>query len=180
MSDLEIDYEGSLGDMQTQTRAIKTKRKNTHNTEKSTSEQLIIMVDIEALKDNPYQPRSTYDQSSLQDLAASIEQEGLLQPIGITIKDNIPIIEFGHRRVRACMIIGLKKIKAIVYNSSDNNLRSRALVENIQRDDMSTIDMAFSFHSALESEAFKSITLLAKAIGKSKCYVQAKKLKISN
>ena len=129
-------------------------------------------VDLSALQDNPHQPRRSYDDESITELAMSIKSEGLLQPITITKDPSLGyIVVYGHRRVRACQRLGYKTIRAIYINYKPEKLRTKALIENIQRDDMYPMDIAISFELALEHRSFASQSDLANAIGKDRSYV---------
>lgn len=138
----------------------------------SEKNESVIEVDLNLLQDNPYQPRRSYNEESIIELAMSIKSEGLLQPITVS-KNEIGqfIINYGHRRVRACRKLGVKTIKAIIISHEANKLRTKALIENIQRDDMHSIEIAISFASALKSGDFESQSELADIIGKDRSYV---------
>ena len=139
----------------------------------------LIDVNLDSLKENPYQPRREYNEDGLMDLAITIKNDGLLQPITVVTNSNGGYtIVFGHRRVMACRKIQRKTIKALVINNMEaKELATKALIENIQREDMSTIDAAISFKVSLDSGYYKSQKELADALGKDKTFV-SKILKI--
>ena len=158
-------------------------RINTKSVEKKVdTEELpsqLIDVNIDLLKENPYQPRRDYNEDRLMDLAITIKNDGLLQPITIVASGNGNYtIVFGHRRVMACRKIQRKTIKAfLVDNLEAKELATKALIENIQRENMSTIDTAISFKASLDSGYYNSQKELADALGKDNTYV-SKILKI--
>ena len=98
------------------------------------------MVAIEKIVPNPYQPRLEFDQDSLMDLAQSIRENGLIQPITLKEKDGRYEIIAGERRYRACMMIGMTEVPANVMDINDAQMAEMALVENIQREDLSAIE----------------------------------------
>jgi ParB family chromosome partitioning protein len=114
------------------------------------------------------------DPDTVRELALTIKEHGLLQPIAVMpIDGDRYMIRYGHRRVEACKILHHKTIKAIVKVGEGNNekLMSEALIENIQRDDMHIIDIALSMRSALDNKLFPNMESLAMIIGKDKTQV---------
>lgn len=109
----------------------------------------ISLVLISELIKNPYQPRNHPDKAELDGLALSIIENGLLQPIVISKEKNYIIA--GHRRVAAHEILKLKKIPAITVTLSDEELRILSLVENIQREDLSTIELAIAIQGLVDT-----------------------------
>ena len=110
--------------------------------------QEISISDIEA---NPYQPRKDFKEEALEELAASIERYGLIQPI-VLIKKNINsyTLVAGERRLRACKMLGMLSIKAVILDEKENKLRELALIENIQRENLNPIELALSYKSLIE------------------------------
>jgi len=134
----------------------------------------IVDIPIHKLVENPYQPRLSMDPDTVRELALTIKEHGLLQPIAVMpIDGDKYMIRYGHRRVEACKILHHKTIKAIVKVGEGNNekLMSEALIENIQRDDMHIIDIALSMRSALDKKLFPNMESLAMIIGKDKTQV---------
>jgi len=117
--------------------------------ELSTPER-IIEIDIDNIRVNPYQPRKRFDKKSLNELAESIKEHGLLHPI-IVIEDveGFMLIA-GERRLKASKIAGLKKIKAVVAKIDKGKYREFALIENIQREDLNPLDLAQSYQELIE------------------------------
>lgn len=109
--------------------------------------QGIIEVDLSKLDKNPQQPRLEMDTEKILELALSIKEQGLLQPITVSLQENGRyMIRFGHQRVEAVKTLGYETIKAIVSERPSDNitLLSEAIVENLQRDDMNIIDTALA------------------------------------
>ena len=122
-------------------------------------------IDINLIKLNPNQPRTNFNQKDISDLASSIKELGLIQPI--TVKedhDNYELIS-GERRLRAFKQLGIKTIPAYVRNANDQTSLEMALVENIQRKDLDPIEIAISY-SRLIDELNLSQDEMSKRVGK--------------
>jgi ParB family transcriptional regulator, chromosome partitioning protein len=102
-------------------------------------------VDLERISPNPDQPRKDFEIEGIAELASSIKMHGLLQPILIRPVNNDYIIVAGERRFRAAQIAGLSKIPCIVQNCSDQEMAERALIENIQRSNLSPIEEGMAY-----------------------------------
>ncbi|AZV46013.1 stage 0 sporulation protein J [Nautilia sp. PV-1] len=127
-------------------------------------------IEISKIKTNPYQPRREFNQEAIEELADSIKKYGLLQPI-VLIKDGDGyILVAGERRLRATKLLGGELIKAIVVDYSKDDLREYALIENIQREDLNPIEVAYSLQSLIEEHGYTHEEL-ANAISKSRSYV---------
>lgn len=111
----------------------------------------IIELDIDAIEINPFQPRTNFNEDTLQELAKSIKELGVIQPITVRKLEfnNYQLIS-GERRLRACKLIGLKTIPAYIRLANDNESLVMALVENIQRHDLDPIEVAISYHRLIE------------------------------
>ncbi|MCQ2073794.1 MAG: ParB/RepB/Spo0J family partition protein [Bacteroidaceae bacterium] len=109
-------------------------------------------IPLSQIKANPDQPRRDFDEEKLQELAESIRQIGIIQPITLrsTGLDEYQIIA-GERRFRAAGKAGLKTIPAYIRNASNDEVMQMALIENIQREDLNAIDIAVSLNSLLET-----------------------------
>jgi len=127
-------------------------------------------IPIFSLKENPYQPRIEIKPEEIRDLANSIREKGLLQPILVAKADTGYYIIAGHRRVEAHKWLGKDKIKARVIKASEEDLASISLIENLQREDLDLIETAMALKKYKE-EFNKSYSEIAKEIGKSKSYV---------
>ena len=122
-------------------------------------------IDINLIRLNPNQPRTNFNQKDISDLASSIKELGLIQPI--TVKedqDNFELIS-GERRLRAFKQLGIKTIPAYVRNANDQTSLEMALVENIQRKDLDPIEIAISY-SRLIDELNLSQDEMSKRVGK--------------
>lgn len=129
---------------------------------------------IKELSTNPYQPRIEMDSLQLEELALSIEREGLLQPILISPNKDSGgyVILAGHRRVEAHKLLHKDTIKAVVHNKvSHEQLAIIPIVENLQRDDMDPIENAIAFRRLLDENIFSNQIELAKKISVSKSWI---------
>ena len=108
-------------------------------------------ININEISVNPFQPRSNFNNSSLQELSISIKNIGIIQPITVRkIGNNKYQLISGERRLRACKEIGLKKIPAYVREANDQDSLEMALVENIHRQDLDAIEIAISYQRLIE------------------------------
>jgi ParB family chromosome partitioning protein len=125
----------------------------------------ILIKDIVA---NPFQPRTSFEEESLNGLAISIKNQGIIQPITVKKLDNgtFQLIS-GERRYRASIIAGLTEIPAYIREIDDNDILEIALVENIQRENLNSIEIALSFQRLVE-ECGLTQEELSKKIGKSR------------
>ena len=127
-------------------------------------------IDPKLIVPNPFQPRQTFDQTKLNELAQSIKQHGILTPILVrAIQDKYQIVA-GERRFRAGVIAGLKTIPVIIENFNDSQMMEIALIENIQREDLSVIEEARAF-SNIQKNFKVTQDELGKRLGKSRPYV---------
>lgn len=119
--------------------------------EKSIGEEResVVELDISNIVPNPYQPRKQFNDASLEDLANSIKEYGLLQPILVYKDGDQYVLIAGERRLRASKNIGLEKIKAIIADIDLSLLREVALIENIQREDLNPIDLAYAYQELI-------------------------------
>jgi len=108
-------------------------------------------VDISQIDLNPFQPRQSFDEESLRELASSIGKIGIIQPITVRLinGDKYQIIT-GERRYKAAVMAGLKTIPAYIRTANDQNMLEMALVENIQREDLDSIEVAISYQRLIE------------------------------
>ncbi|MDR0754392.1 MAG: ParB/RepB/Spo0J family partition protein [Prevotellaceae bacterium] len=107
-------------------------------------------INIEDIEVNPYQPRINFDEDALNELAESIKEHGIIQPITVRHIDGKYQIISGERRFRSSIIAGLKKIPAYIRTSNDQGMLELALIENIQREDLDAIEIATSFSRLIE------------------------------
>lgn len=106
-------------------------------------------ININEIKVNPHQPRKIFDNNKLIELSKSIITHGILQPIVLTIINDEYILIAGERRLRASKLANLKTIKSIIIEVEDKQLREYALIENIQRDDLNILEIAYSYSSLI-------------------------------
>jgi ParB family transcriptional regulator, chromosome partitioning protein len=108
-------------------------------------------VPIEEIEANPFQPRTNFDEEALKELAISIRELGIIQPITLRkISENKYQIIAGERRFRAAKIAGLTKIPSFIREAGDESMLEMALVENIQREDLDAIEVALSYQRLIE------------------------------
>ncbi len=108
-------------------------------------------IELSKIEANPFQPRSKFDQEALAELSASIKEIGLIQPITLRkISDDKYQIIAGERRFRASQMAGLNKIPAYVRKAKDDGMLEMALVENIQREDLDSIEIALSYQRLMD------------------------------
>lgn len=107
-------------------------------------------IPIEEIEANPYQPRTKFDENALNELAASIKELGIIQPITLRKVDDKYQIIAGERRYRASKIAGLKTVTAYVRPAEDDGMLEMALVENIQREDLDAIEIALSYQRLID------------------------------
>ncbi len=136
----------------------------------SATKEEIVEINLDELRRNPYQPRKNFDENSLNELADSIKTYGVFQPI--IVKQSIKGYEIiaGERRVRASKIAGLTTIPAIIRNFSDEQMMQIALLENVQREDLSAIEEANAYRSIIMALQITQEELSLK-IGKSRSHV---------
>ena len=111
----------------------------------------ILRIPVDLIEPNPYQPRMSFDQEALEELADSIRTLGLIQPITVrkTSGNRYQIIS-GERRFRACRLAGLDMIPAYIRDTNDQGMLEMAIVENIQREDLDPIEVAMSYQRLIE------------------------------
>jgi len=108
-------------------------------------------VEIDEIVANPFQPRINFDEESLRELASSIRELGIIQPITLRkLSPNKYQIIAGERRFRAAKIAGLTKIPSFIREAGDESMLEMALVENIQREDLDAIEVALSYQRLIE------------------------------
>ena len=137
--------------------------------ETATNEE-IIEINLDELRANPYQPRKVFNDEALRDLSESIKEHGVFQPI--IVKKSIKGYEIiaGERRVRASRIAGLTKIPAIIRNLNDEQMMEIALLENLQRENLSSIEEAIAYKSMIEKLSLTQDEL-SKKVGKSRSHI---------
>lgn len=124
-------------------------------------------VNMHLIDNNPNQPRKNFDQVALDELAQSIKQHGVIQPIILTKKNDRFMIVAGERRFRAAKIAGLKTIPAVVRDYSDSQIKEIALLENIQREDLNPVESAKALDELMKEYNWTQ-EVLAERLGKSR------------
>lgn len=109
-------------------------------------------IDVELINPNPEQPRRTFDEETLEELASSIREMGIVQPLSLRdAGDGTYQIIAGERRWRAAKMAGLSSVPAYVRTASDSEVTEMALIENIQREDLNAIEVALAFRKLIDS-----------------------------
>ncbi len=124
-------------------------------------------IDINLIKSNEKQPRKSFDDVKIAELAQSIKEHGIIQPIILNKKDDYYTIVAGERRWRASKLLGLKEVPAIVMDLSDKDILEISLIENIQRQDLNPIEEALAYQKLL-SDFNLTQEELSKRVGKSR------------
>ena len=125
----------------------------------------VVELKINDISPNTEQPRKVFDDEALNELAASIKENGVIQPIIVTKKDSGYIIVAGERRWRAARIAGLKVIPAIVRELTSQQIMEQALIENLQREDLNPLEEAYAMDNLLKTHKMTQ-DQLAKKLGK--------------
>ena len=108
-------------------------------------------VELDKIHANPNQPRREFNQEALQELADSIKEIGIIQPITLrSMEDDSYQIIAGERRYRASVLAGMKTIPAYIKTADDENVMEMALIENIQREDLNSLEIALAYQHLLE------------------------------
>ena len=121
-----------------------------------------IMVPILKVEPNPDQPRRQFDEDSLQELADSIKQYGILQPLIVKKHEKFYEIIAGERRWRAAKLAGLKEVPVLIRDYAENEIVEIALIENIQREDLNPIEEALAYKRLMEEFSLKQDQVAAK------------------
>jgi ParB family transcriptional regulator, chromosome partitioning protein len=131
----------------------------------------VAQISIKDIKANPYQPRTIFDEEALNELASSIKEIGIIQPITVRedAKGKYELIS-GERRLRASKIAGLEMLPAYIRKADDVNMLEMALVENIQREDLDAIEIAISYQRLID-ECNLTQDSLSQRVGKKRATV---------
>ena len=144
----------------------------------NTANKEIIDISIEDIIPNRFQPRLTFDVEALNELASSIKEHGIIQPLVVRrLQDKYEIIA-GERRFKAATLVGMRTVPCIVMNLNDNESAEVAVIENIQRKEMTSLEEAKSFKKILD-KGYLTQEELAKKMGKSQSSI-ANKLRLLN
>ena len=121
-----------------------------------------LMMPIQKLEPNPQQPRNQFDEDGLQELADSIKQYGILQPLLVKKRDHYYEIIAGERRWRAAKLAGMKEVPVIVKDFTEREIVEIALIENIQRENLSPIEEAMAYKKLMQDFQLKQDEIAAK------------------
>ena len=127
----------------------------------------VIDINMSLIDNNPAQPRKNFDPTALQELATSIKNYGVIQPIVVKKKGDRYLIIAGERRFRACKLAGVKTIPAVVRDYTDSQIKEIALLENIQREDLNPMETATCMQELLKDYGWTQEELSEK-LGKSR------------
>lgn len=130
----------------------------------------IVELNLSELRPNPYQPRKKFDEEALNELAASIKEHGVFQPIIVKKTVKGYDIVAGERRFRASKKAGLTTIPAIIENFSDDEMMQISLLENLQREDLTAIEEAKAYKSIIDASNITQDEL-ARRVGKSRSHI---------
>ncbi|MDD4184252.1 MAG: ParB/RepB/Spo0J family partition protein [Candidatus Izemoplasmatales bacterium] len=130
----------------------------------------VVEIEIDKIKPNPFQPRKHFDQAALEELAESIRMNGVLQPIIVKKIADGYLLVTGERRSKASKMAGFMTVPAIIRDYNNQYLAELALLENIQREDLTIVEEAQAYQNAIDSLNLTHLEL-AQKIGKSRSYV---------
>lgn len=135
-----------------------------------TKEEEVIRIPLSEIRPNPYQPRKTFDDDTIRELAESIKQQGVIQPIIVRkILRGFEIVA-GERRFRASQLCGNERIPAVVRELSDAQVMEMALIENLQREDLNAIETAQAYEALINKFHLTQEELSLK-VGKSRSHI---------
>ncbi len=130
----------------------------------------VIQIPLSQLRANPYQPRKNFNEDSIRELADSIKEHGVIQPIIVRkVLKGFEIIA-GERRFRASQVSGIPTIPAVERNFSDQQVMEIALIENVQREDLNAMEIAFAYQGIIDQFSLTQEELSAK-VGKSRSHI---------
>lgn len=141
-----------------------------YNEEFSKGNSELQYLEIDSIEPNPNQPRKKFDEKELEELAETIKNVGIIEPILVRIENNTPILISGERRLKAAKIAGFKKIPAIIKNIDAIRSTEIAIIENIQRENLTPIEEAKAYEELMKISNL-NIKQLAERIGKERSTV---------
>lgn len=150
-------------------RMNKNKEENNSSAKKNTKKEEYsdFLLNISKIEPNPDQPRKEFDQNSLEELANSIKEHGIVQPLVVIKKDNFYEIVSGERRWRAAKIAGLKSVPVVVKNLTPQQALEISLIENLQREDLNPLEEASGYQKLMNAFSLNQEEV-AKKVGKSR------------
>lgn len=130
----------------------------------------VILAKVRDIKASPFQPRRHFDEQQIQELAASIRERGLIQPLVVRKVDGVFELIAGERRLRAVTSLGHTTVKVVVHEATDQEVAELALIENLQRADLTPLEEAEQYRLLQEKFGMKQETI-AQHVGKSRAVV---------
>lgn len=143
------------------------KEEDSGEKKKDVNETADFMVRISLVEPNKEQPRKDFDETALNELADSIKQYGIIQPLVVVKKDDHYVIVTGERRWRAAKLAGLKMVPVVVKNLTDQEIMELSLIENIQREDLNPVEEAMAYQRLIQ-EFHMTQDEIAKKVSKSR------------
>lgn len=152
---------------------------NVVNQINSTDETETLLLNLDRIKSNPYQPRKYFNPDKIKELSNSIKKNGLLQPITVTeyAKDKYYIVS-GERRYKAIKSLGSDKIRSNIVKLDDSEMQNIAIIENIQREDLNPLEEAIAYKAIMDTQKITQENLALK-VSKSRSYI-ANSLRLLN
>lgn len=144
----------------------------------SKEESKEFLVSLDRIYPNPHQPRKDFDKEKLDELVNSIKEHGIIQPIIVSAKDGGFQLVAGERRLRAAKLAGLKEVPVILKDYKNSQLLEIALIENLQREDLNSLEEAQAYQFLIKEYGFNQ-EILAQKVGKSRSAV-ANSLRLLN
>lgn len=138
--------------------------------ESLTKAESVEHIHVKSIKANPYQPRKVFDENAIQELSASIKEHGILQPIILRRTGSTYEIVVGERRFRAAKMAGLEEIPAVIRILTDEETMEWAILENLQREDLTPIEEAEAYHNLMDNLSLTQ-EQLAFRLGKSRPHI---------
>ncbi len=138
--------------------------------ESLTKAESVEHIHVKSIKANPYQPRKIFDENAIQELSASIKEHGILQPIILRKTGTTYEIVVGERRFRAAQMAGLEEVPAVIRILTDEETMEWAILENLQREDLTPIEEAEAYHNLMDSLGLTQ-EQLAFRLGKSRPHI---------
>lgn len=160
----------TTGKTSTKTTGKETSKASTKKTAKESEKDGVVQVDINKIEPNKDQPRKQFDEKSLDELADSIKQHGMIQPIVVVKKGNYYEIIAGERRWRAARKAGMKKVPVLVKDYEEKDILKIALIENVQRENLNPIEEARAYEELKNSHGLKQEEIAA-SVSKSRAAV---------
>lgn len=138
--------------------------------ESTTEQEKVEQIHVKSIKPNPYQPRTIFSEEAIEELSNSIKEHGILQPIIVRRKGTAHEIVAGERRVRAAKMAGIDEIPAIIRQLSDEETMEIAILENLQREDLTPIEEAEAYNQLMDNLRMTQ-EQLAFRLGKSRSHI---------